>query len=63
MKSFTGWSRKPSSFHIKCETRECSNYYNTKYNNANGFCKPCNVKIKKDFEDSLLHDQDERERI
>ena len=63
MKEFHGWRKKPSAFHAPCETKECNNYYNTKYKNANGYCKPCNVKLKKDFEDSLLHDQDEREQL
>lgn len=56
-------TKKPLDFHAKCGNIQCSNYYNTIYKDANGFCKPCNVKIKKDFEDSLLHDQDERERL
>ena len=63
MKEFQGWRKKPSAFHASCETKECNNYYNTKYKNANGYCKPCNAKFKRDFEDSLLHDQDEREQL
>mgnify|MGYP003674002394 FL=1 len=63
MKGFSRWNKRPSVFHSTCETKECCNYYNTKYKHANGLCKPCNVKLKRDSEDSLLHDQDERERL
>ena len=55
--------RKPLVFHRKCENIQCGNYYNAMYKDANGLCKPCNVKLKRDSEDSLLHDQDEREKI
>ena len=37
---------KPSEFHIKCETKKCTNYYNAGYRNANGLCKPCNMRKK-----------------
>ena len=34
-------------YHVKCESEKCINYYNTKYKDANGYCKPCNNKDKK----------------
>lgn len=40
-------SKLPSEFHVKCETIKCPNYYNIKYKNANGYCKPCSDRNKK----------------
>ena len=48
MKEFNKYKKKPESYHIVCETYACTNYYNAKYRNADGYCKPCQIRKKKD---------------
>ena len=46
MKEFRGWNKKPNYNHAPCETKGCVNYYNTIYRNADGYCKPCQIRRK-----------------
>lgn len=41
-----GHALKPFDFHIKCNTDNCTNYYNSSYVKSNGYCNPCNMKIR-----------------
>jgi len=40
-------TKKPLKEHIPCSKAGCPNYYNSRYKDANGLCKPCN-RIKKE---------------
>lgn len=38
---------KPKENHEECNNKECNNYYNINYSDSNGYCKPCNIRKKK----------------
>ena len=38
--------RKPKEYHVKCNTKDCTNYYSAIMKSSNGYCTPCNKKIR-----------------
>ena len=40
------FKKEPSYCHQPCKTKNCINYYNTQYKNADEYCKPCQIKKK-----------------
>ena len=46
MKEFNKYKKKPESYHVACETKTCTNYYNATYRDADGYCKPCQKRKK-----------------
>ena len=48
MSVFNRWKRTKDSNHIECETKGCPMYYNSNNKVVTGYCKPCEIRKKKE---------------